>query len=151
MKIAFACDHAGYEIKDRLINQLRQLGHEVIDFGCSGTSSCDYPDHGFAAAMAVSKGEAQRGVLVCGTGIGMSIVANKAPGVRAALVTNNDVARLTREHNDSNVICFAARFSKADDISRWLETWLATPFSNEARHIKRIEKIKEMECNFPRD
>lgn len=146
MKIAFACDHAGYDVKELIINQLRQLGHEVIDFGCSGTASCDYPDHGFAAARAVSRGEAERGVLVCGTGIGMSIIANKVKGVRAALVTNNEVAGLTRQHNDSNVICLAARFTKPEDISQWLGTWLATPFSGEPRHIKRIEKIKDMEC-----
>ena len=146
MKIAFACDHAGYEIKTRIIAQLRSLGHEVLDFGCAGPESCDYPDYGFAAAAAVSRGEAERGVLICGTGIGMSIVANKVPGVRAALVTNNETARLSREHNDTNVICFAARFAKADEIIQWLGTWLTTPFSNELRHIRRIEKIKE-KCN----
>jgi ribose 5-phosphate isomerase B len=147
MKIAFACDHAGFATKSKLIDYVQSLGHEVKDFGCYNAASCDYPDYGIAAATAVASGEVECGVLVCGSGIGMSIVANKVSGVRAALVCNDEAALLAREHNNSNMVCFAARFAPVAEIIQWLGTWLAAQFSNEPRHQRRLDKIRKLEGN----
>ncbi len=145
MNIAFACDHAGFVWKNRIISYLESLGHKVEDFGCFGPESCDYPDVAIPAAQSVAEGANDRGILMCGTGVGMSIVANKTPGVRAAVCWNDAVAGLVAEHNNANILCLPARFASADQMIIWIETWMKTPFSGEKRHKARINKITDLE------
>ena len=144
MKIAIASDHAGFEMKEKAKSFLKKIGHEHKDFGTEDKKPVDYPDFALKVANAVSKNECERGILFCGTGLGMSIVANKIPGVRAVLCYDIKTAKLSREHNDANVLTLGARiieFEKAKDI---INVWLETGFLGE-RHSKRIEKIKEIE------
>lgn len=145
MKIAFGCDHAAFKIKAQVIEAMRKDGHEVKDFGCDSEASCDYPDFAEAAARSVAGGECKRGVLICGTGIGMSITANKVPGIRAALAWREEVAKLAAEHNDANVLCLSARFMTVEEINRCVRAWLATPFTGEPRHQKRIDKMMALD------
>lgn len=148
MKIALGADHAGYRLKDELRTFIQSLGHDVEDVGCSGGDSVDYPDFAAAACGKVISGEAERAILVCGTGIGMSITANKIPGIRCALVHDTFSARATREHNDSNVLAMGERIigpGLAQDI---ISTWLDTDFSKSARHEKRIHKITAVEEKY---
>ncbi|MBN1822863.1 MAG: ribose 5-phosphate isomerase B [Endomicrobiales bacterium] len=145
MKIAFGCDHAGFEHKKGIVEFLRNEGHEVLDFGCNSADSCDYPDVAADVARTVSSGKADKGVLTCGTGVGMSIVANKSRGVRAGVCWNEKVAALISEHNDANVICLPARFASTDEMKKWIKIWLVTPQSPEERHKKRVEKILNIE------
>ena len=138
MKIALASDHAGFELKEAVKNFL--TGHDVTDFGTDNSDSMDYPDTGFPAAKAVASGKCERGILICGSGIGMSIVANKVTGIRAALCQTVQFAVLSRKHNNANVLVLSGRF-----ISRYLakdivEAWLTTDFEG-GRHQKRLEKI----------
>lgn len=138
MKIALASDHAGFELKEAVKNFL--TGHDVTDFGTDNSDSMDYPDTGFPAAKAVASGECERGILICGSGIGMSIVANKVTGIRAALCQTVQFAVLSRKHNNANVLVLSGRF-----ISRYLakdivEAWLTTDFEG-GRHQKRLDKI----------
>ncbi|MEJ2182408.1 MAG: ribose 5-phosphate isomerase B [Nitrospirota bacterium] len=144
MKIAIGCDHAAVEMKDAVAALLRASGVQVEDMGTRGKDSVDYPDFGERVARAVASGEADRGILICGTGIGMSIVANKVPAVRAALCNEPLSARMSRLHNDANVLVMGARLigpAMAADIVR---TWLETPFEG-GRHALRLEKITRME------
>lgn len=143
MKIAIACDHAGLAHKRAVCDRLRALGHEPVDFGTASEASCDYPDHAYPAVKAVADGACQRGVLICGTGIGMSIVANKVPGIRCALVHSVDTARTTAAHNDPQVLALGARIVDAATACAMVEAWLATPF--EARHQRRLDKIAAIE------
>lgn len=145
MKIAFGCDHAGFAVKKEFIASLEAAGHTVADYGCAGTESCDYPDFAAAVARAVAGGAADRGILICGTGVGMCIAANKIPGIRAGVCWNDDTAKLIREHNDTNILCMGARFASAEDMKRWTEKWLAAPASTEPRHRRRIEKMMALE------
>lgn len=145
MKIAFACDHAGIQHKEKILEFLKSKNHEVIDCGCFSEVSCDYADTGGKAAGLVSRGTCERGVLTCGSGTGMCIVANKFPGIRAALAFSDEIVKLSREHNDSNIICIPGRFFDTGTVLRWLNLWLDTNFSNDERHIRRINKIKEIE------
>ncbi|HBU70145.1 MAG TPA: ribose 5-phosphate isomerase B [Elusimicrobia bacterium] len=145
MNIAFGCDHAGYKLRDGIINFVESLGHRVIDYGTHSAASCDYTEIAGAVSGAVSSGEVQRGILMCGTGIGMSIAANKFRGVRAAVCWNREVAKLCAEHNNANILCLSARFSKPEDIQDMIEAWIKTPFSPEARHRQRVEKIGKLE------
>ncbi|MCG3135086.1 MAG: Ribose-5-phosphate isomerase B [Planctomycetes bacterium] len=140
MKIAVACDHAAVREKEAVAQFLRDSGHEVLDFGTRGDSSVDYPDHARPAAEAVGRGEADRAVLLCGTGLGVMYVANKVKGVRAALVVNPFLAEMSRRHNDANVACFGARWQELPSILTLTETFLATPFEG-GRHQRRVEKI----------
>ncbi len=142
MKIALASDHAGFAMKEFVKKQLMDLNYEVQDFGAYNTDSMDYPDTGHAAANAVANHEADKGILVCGSGIGMSIVANKTPGIRAALCHSVEFAQLSRQHNDANILVLAGRFTSEDLAKEIVETWLNTPFSEDPRHIKRIDKIE---------
>ncbi|HEX38272.1 MAG TPA: ribose 5-phosphate isomerase B [Candidatus Cloacimonetes bacterium] len=142
MKIALASDHAGYQLKEGLKSYLSNF--DVIDFGTDSPQSMDYPDTGFAAAEAVGKGECDKGILICGTGIGMSIVANKVIGVRAALCTSVTIAKLSREHNDANVLILPGRFMKIDEAKKIVDTWFSTEFDG-GRHIRRLNKIKKYE------
>jgi ribose 5-phosphate isomerase B len=145
MRIAFGCDHTAFKIKGGVIEYLKKQGHTVEDFGCGSSESCDYPDFGIPAARSVADGKNERGVLICGTGIGMSILANKVPGIRAGLAWEEEVAKCASEHNNANVLCLPARFATLDKIIKCVDIWLKTPFSGEPRHQKRIDKIMELD------
>ena len=145
MKIAIASDHGGFEYKEQLIPYLTSLGYEVTDMGCYSTDSIDYSDYAFPLAEAVSDGTVERGIVICGTGIGVSICANKVKNVRCALCTDPLMAKLTREHNDSNVLALGGRIIGIELAKEIAATWLKTPFSNDERHIRRIEKISAYE------
>ncbi|MDI9524627.1 MAG: ribose 5-phosphate isomerase B [Candidatus Cloacimonadota bacterium] len=142
MKIAIASDHAGYELKEAIKATFPE--HEFEDFGTHSVDSMDYPDTGAPAAQAVAAGKAERGILICGSGIGMSITANKVRGIRAALCTNTDLARLSRIHNDANVLCLAGRFTAVPYALEIVNNWLNSAFEG-GRHQNRIEKIKLLE------
>lgn len=142
--IAIGSDHGGLELKDFLVGVLRAKSIEVRDCGTRGPGAVDYPDFGRDVSLRVSRGEAERGVLVCTSGIGMSIIANKFPGIRAALVQNIDGARSSREHNDANILVLAGAKTEKHSAQRILEAWLETPFSG-GRHQRRVEKILEVE------
>lgn len=148
MKIAFGCDHAAFKIKMNVMEHLKKQGHEVKDLGCSSAESCDYPDFAIAVAKEVSSGRAAGGVLICGSGIGMSIAANKISGVRAAVCWNAETAKLASEHNFANVLCLGARFLNEQELCNCIDTWLKTPNSAEPRHVKRIEKIMALEKDW---
>jgi ribose 5-phosphate isomerase B len=138
--IALAADHAGYELKSTLVEELRSMGHEVMDLGTDGPGSVDYPDYGKALAEAITSGEADRGVAVCGTGIGISIAVNRHPGVRAAVCHDETSARLAREHNDANVLVLGARLIGAEVAKDCLRTFLETEFA-QGRHVARVTKL----------
>jgi len=142
--IAIGSDHGGVELKDFLVGYLRSRGAEVCDFGTQGPDSVDYPDYGREVSQRVSTGAAERGVLICTSGIGMSIVANKFPGVRAALVLDLDAARTSREHNDANILVLSGAKTARSLAQEIVATWLATPFAG-GRHQRRVDKIAQME------
>jgi ribose 5-phosphate isomerase B len=139
-RIPIAADHAGFEMKQQLVTVLRKLGYEPEDLGAPSAEPSDYPDYAHPVAEAVSSGEAKRGVLLCGSGIGMDIVANRHPHVRAALAWNPEIAQLSRRHNDSNILVLPSRFMSNADAEQSLRTWLETPFEG-GRHERRVEKI----------
>ena len=143
-RIAIGSDHGGVELKEKLVAFLRERGLEVLDFGTNGIESVDYPDFGEKVAMAVREGEAARGIIVCGTGIGISIAANKIPGIRAALVTDPFMARMAREHNDANIIALGGRVLNADTARQCVAAWLDATFEG-GRHQRRLDKIAELE------
>lgn len=140
--IAIGCDHGGYELKNELIAHLEKRGFEIKDYGTYSETSCDYPDYAKQVAGAVASGEADKGILICGTGIGMSITANKVPGVRAALCGDCFSAEATRSHNDANVLCMGARVTGPGLALKIADIFLDTPFSEDERHIRRISKIE---------
>lgn len=144
MKIAIGADHAGFETKEKLKAHLAKAGHEVLDLGTTSLESCDYPDPAAKVATLVAKGEAEKGVLVCGSGIGMSIAANKVAGARAALATDEFHAAMARRHNDANVICVGSRVHAPEALARFVDRFLATPFEG-GRHKDRVEKIGRLE------
>jgi RpiB/LacA/LacB family sugar-phosphate isomerase len=144
MKIALASDHAGFAEKERLKPLLDELGLEVEDLGTVSEDSVDYPDYARKVAEAVAKGEAEQGMLVCGSGTGMAIVANKVPGVRAAVAWSEETARLARQHNDANVLAIGARTTPAEEIPKIVRAWFNANFDG-GRHAARVEKIKEIE------
>ncbi len=144
MKIAIGSDHAGFRLKEELRRRLAGLGHEVIDFGTDSPQSTDYPDYAAAVACAVLKGRAERGILVCSTGVGMSIAANKIPGIRAALGVNRDEVVLCRSHNDANILTLGAKYTDPETAAGLIEVFLKTPFDG-GRHARRLGKIAEME------
>ena len=144
MKIALASDHRGFPAKERLKNLLLELGHEIVDHGTDSPGSVDYPDFARPAAESVGAGRCERGVLLCGSGIGVSITANKVPGVRAALCHDELMAEMSRRHNDANVLCLAADWLGEDAIHRMVRVWLATPFEA-GRHSRRVEKMMALE------
>lgn len=149
MKIAIGSDHHGIQTRLKLCELVRRLGYEVVDNGPVSTDSgpVDYPDIAAKVASMVSRGEVDRGVLICGTGIGMCIVANKFPGVRAAPVVDEVSAELSRRHNDLNVLCLSGDMLSDQMIDRLVELWITTPFEN-GRHSRRIEKINEIESEL---
>jgi ribose 5-phosphate isomerase B len=138
--IAIASDHAGFELKESLSESLSQMGYEVLDLGTKGPESVDYPDYGEALARAVQEGRAERGVLVCGTGIGISMAANRVAGVRAANCHDETSARLAREHNDANVLALGARLIGVEVAKDCLRTFLTTDFAG-GRHARRVAKL----------
>jgi ribose 5-phosphate isomerase B len=144
MRVAIACDHRGYAAKRRLSPVLRSAGNEIEDFGCDGTGSCDYMDHGVPAARAVASGRVDMAILIDGSGIGMSIVANKILGVRAALAHDEIAARIARESNHCNVLCIGADLLSEAQIRKVIHAFMATKFG-EGRHLRRVEKIRQIE------
>ncbi len=144
MRIAIGSDHRGFQLKSRLIEYLRQQGHEIVDQGTNGSDSCDYPDYAQSVAECVSSQATERGILICGTGIGMAIAANKVPGVRAAPVQDELTAEMSRRHNDLNVLCLSADMLGQKNIENMVDVWLKTEFEG-GRHARRVEKIAQIE------
>lgn len=140
MRIAVACDHGGFVQKDAIVEHLKSLGHEVFDLGTNSEDSVDYPDFADRAARMVSRGEAERAVLICGTGIGMTMTADKVPGVRATPIQTVKFAELARQHNNANVIGLSGRFVSLEDNLKLVDIFLTTEFEG-GRHAKRVEKI----------
>ena len=141
--IAMGSDHGGFELKEKLMEHLSERGLEYKDFGTYSSASCDYPVYATAVANAVASGECDRGIIICGTGIGVSITANKVRGIRAALCGDCFSAEATRQHNDANVLCMGARVVGEGLALKIADTFLDTPFSNDERHIRRISMIED--------
>ena len=146
MKISIGSDHGGYQLKTEIKNHLLAQGHQVVDFGTNSNDSCDYPDFAYAAATALSKGEVDFGVVVCTTGMGVSMVANKVKGVRCALCHNENCAEMTRRHNDANMIAFGQKYVSTEVALKAVDIFLSTAFEKEnERHVRRVNKIVEVE------
>lgn len=144
MRIALGSDHAGFRLRRLLAARLAALGHTLVDCGCPDENSCDYPDYGAAAAREVSGGRCERAILICGTGIGISMAANKVKGIRAAVVHDLFTAEMSREHNDANALCLGARVLDDTTALRIAERWLEVNFGG-GRHARRVEKIMALE------
>lgn len=144
MRVAVGCDHRGYQTKNKVVQLLKQLDHEVIDFGTHSAESVDYPDIAAQVARTVSEGGAERGILICGTGLGMCIAANKFPGVRAATCHDDLTAEMSRRHNDVNVLCLSADMLGERLVDRMVDIWLKTAFEG-GRHARRVDKIRQLE------
>jgi ribose 5-phosphate isomerase B len=145
MKIAIACDHGALDLKNAVIAHLEKQGHEMVNFGTDTLDSCDYPDYASLAAKAVAAGECEKGIVLCTTGIGVSIVANKVDGIRCALLSDKMSARLTREHNDTNMMAMGAGVVGRMLALEIVDTWIGTEFSGDARHQRRIDKLMALE------
>ena len=145
MKISIACDHGAYMLKNKVAQHLKDQGHEVVDFGTNGPESCDYPDFAAQAARAVAEGTCERGIVLCTTGIGVSITANKVHGIRCALLSDVLSAKMTRLHNDTNMMALGAGIVGENLALEIVDTWVSTPFSGEARHQRRIDKVMALE------
>ena len=143
-KIVIGCDHAAYELKLLVIKHLQDKGFDVIDVGTHSSESCNYPDYAQAVCKTIQSGTCELGILICGTGIGMSLVANKHMGIRAAVCSDTFSARLTREHNNANVLCFGARVVGQGLAMDLVDNFVDTPFSGEERHVKRVELIDDI-------
>ena len=143
MKIAVGSDHAAYELKEAIKEKLTGEGHEIIDVGCDSTESVDYPKYGHAVGRAVASGEAERGIAVCGSGIGISIACNKVPGIRAALCTSVEMAEMCRRHNNANVVCMGARMISQELAFDIIDTWMTTDFEA-GKHLRRINEIEDI-------
>ncbi|NWF98193.1 MAG: ribose 5-phosphate isomerase B [Nitrospirae bacterium] len=144
MTIAIGCDHAGIELKKEILSLLNELRIKYIDFGTDTSASVDYPDFGEKVSDAISSGKIEKGILICGTGIGMSIVANKFPGVRASLCNDLFTAKMSRLHNDANILVMGGRIIGKDLAKEIVRTWVSTPFEGD-RHCRRLEKIQKIE------
>ena len=147
MNIVIGCDHAGFALKDTVIAHLRATGHTVMDVGTNSTESCHYPVYARAVCEKILGGEATLGILICGTGIGMSIAANKHRGIRAACCSDTFSARLTREHNDANVLCFGERVVGAGLALELVDAFIGTPYSGEEKHAVRVAMLADIEKN----
>ena len=145
MKIAIGCDHGALDLKNKVVAHLQKKGFEVQDFGTYTLDSCDYPDYAEKAAKAVASGECEKGIVLCTTGIGISIAANKVKGVRCALLHETWSAKMTREHNDTNMMALGAAVVGEMLALEIVDTWLGTEFSNEAKHQRRIDKVMALE------
>ncbi|MGN0374146.1 MAG: ribose 5-phosphate isomerase B [Butyrivibrio sp.] len=141
--ISIGCDHGGYDLKQVVMRHLEERGLEYKDFGCYDKSSCDYPEFGRAAAMAVAGGECDKGIVICTTGIGISIAANKVKGIRCALCTGTELARMTRLHNDANMLALGASAVSEELAVQIVDVFLDTEFSGEERHKRRVNMIEE--------
>jgi ribose 5-phosphate isomerase B len=148
MKIAIGADHAGYRLKDVIIPFIESLGHQVSDLGCNCEDSVDYPDYALTVCNQVASGEVDKGILICGTGIGMTIAANKIPGIRCALVHDLFSAKATREHNDSNVLSMGERVVGPGVAQEIVKIWLETEFSAGVRHQNRVNKVKDIDDRY---
>ena len=146
MKIALASDHAGYDEKEKLKPLLRELGIEFEDLGTVSEDSVDYPDYAVKVARQVANNEADQGLLVCGSGTGMAIAANKIPGIRAAVAWSEETARLARQHNDANVLTIGARTTPVEEIPKIVRAFFSTPFDG-GRHTGRVEKLRQLDCD----
>lgn len=146
MKIVIGSDHRGVEIKRRLSDLMRSMGHEILDIGSDNAESVDYPDYAYEVGKRVGKGDMDRGILVCGTGTGMCIAANKVRGVRAAACQDVLTAEMSRRHNDANVLCLSADLVGEDQMMQMIRIWLETPFESGGRHSRRVEKIAKIEA-----
>ena len=146
--LAIACDHGGFELKQALIPWLDENGYSYLDLGCYHGESCDYPDMAHLVCEAIADGRAGRGLLLCGTGLGMSITTNKHPGIRAACVSDTFSARMARQHNDANVLCIGGRVLGPGLATEILEAFLTTPFEEGGRHTRRVAKIMANEENW---
>ena len=145
MKISIGCDHSALDLKNELIKYLEKKGYEIVDRGTYSYDSCDYTDFGLAVAKDIESKAVDCGIVICFTGIGMSIIANKVKGVRCALVHNKDAAQLTREHNDTNCLALSAKYTGLAHAKEIVDIWLETPFSQNERHARRIAKITAYE------
>ncbi len=145
MRIAIASDHRGHDVKEKIVAFLTEKGHEVVDVGTNSSRSCDYPDSAYLAAKEIADNKAQCAVLICGSGIGMTICANKVPGVRAALCHDELTAQMARHHNNANALCLASDVMSEDLIRRVVESWLDTNFEPGGRHERRVRKIAWIE------
>ncbi len=145
MKIGIACDHGAVEFKEIIKAMLSEQGHEINDYGTNSSESCDYPDFAYQCAQSVAQGINERGIVLCGSGIGVSITANKVKGIRCALCSETTSARLSREHNDANMLAMGQRLIGAEAMKDIVNVWLDTPFSQSKRHQRRIEKIAAIE------
>ena len=143
MKIAIGSDHAGYKLKEQIKSFLNRKKIAYKDFGTTSEESCDYPDFAYPVAEAVAKKKFDRGILICGSGVGVTIVANKVSGIRAVNAYDIEIAKQSREHGDCNVLCLAGRKIKRDTALKIVNAWLKTPFSNDERHARRIRKIEK--------
>jgi len=143
-KFVIASDHGGLALKEAICSYLQEKGVEIDDLGTMTDDSVDYPDYGIKVARAVSTGEADKGILICGTGIGMSIVANKFPGIRAALITDDFTARMSKEHNNANIIVMGGRILSSDQARKMVQVWLEAVYEG-GRHQKRLDKISNLE------
>ncbi len=144
MRIMIASDHAGFPLKRDIAAFLAKKGHQVLDAGADGETSVDYPDYAEPVARSVASGAQDRGILICGSGVGMAIAANKVPGIRAVVALDVETARLSRAHNDTNVLALAGRMTGVEEARRIVETWLETAFEG-GRHDRRLDKIRKME------
>lgn len=145
MRISIACDHGALDLKNKVVLHLQSRGFEVADFGTHTSESCDYPDFGAAAAIAVARGNCEKGIVLCTTGIGMSITANKVDGIRCALLSDLKSAEMTRLHNDTNMMALGAGIVPEELAMQIIDKWLDTPFSEEPRHQRRIDKVMALE------
>jgi ribose 5-phosphate isomerase B len=150
MRIAVGCDHAGFPLKAPAIEELRRLGHEVLDLGTNSTDAVDYPDFAQQVGEAVARGDAERGLLLCGSGVGASVAANKVPGVRAAVCHDTFSARQGVEDDDMNVLCLGARVIGDQLALDVIRAWQAATFSNAERHVRRLNKVKAIEARYLR-
>ena len=145
MKVSIGCDHGAFDLKNAVVKHLQGKGYEVADFGCYSLDSCDYPDFAKAAAEAVASGECEKGIVLCTTGIGISIAANKVKGIRCALLADIWSAKMTREHNDTNMMAMGAAIVGEMLALQIVDTWIGTEFSHEAKHQRRIDKVMALE------
>ena len=150
MRIAIGCDHAGFPLKAPAIEELRRLGHDVLDLGTNSADAVDYPDVAQQVGEAVARGEADRGLLLCGSGVGASVAANKVPGVRGAVCHDTFSARQGVEDDDMNVLCLGARVIGAELALEVIRAWQAATFSNAERHVRRLNKVKAIEARYQR-
>lgn len=143
MIIAIGCDHAGYELKEKVKARMAAAGHQMVDVGTNSTESVDYPAYGHAVGRAVASGSAERGIAICGSGIGISIACNKVPGIRAALCTSVEMAEMCRRHNNANVICMGARMISEELAYAMIDTWMLTEFEG-GKHERRINELDDI-------